>query len=134
MPKRYIKRYESFCKSFANLDNAKYQDMSNQYILTGIIGVFNLTFDLAWKVMKDVLDEEYGIIDFPSGSPRETLKKSFSVGLIEDDRWLRMLNDRNDLTHTYDYEIAKESVDIILNEYVDLFSQFKIKVENLSVS
>ena len=128
MQKSYIKRFESFKKSFENLSKAKDQDESNVFILSGIIMIFNLTFDLAWKVLREVLKEEFGIIDFPSGSPKETLKKAASVDLISSENWLDMLVDRNDLTH--DYELAKEKYDKIINSYIPIFKFFENKINS----
>ena len=128
MQKSYIKRFESFKRSFNNLSKAKDEDITNVFILSGVIMIFNLTFDLAWKVLREVLKEEFGIIDFPSGSPKETLKKAASVDIISSENWLDMLNDRNDLTHDYDYESAKEMYDKIINNYVLVFKSFENKI------
>ena len=130
MQKSYIKRFESFKKSFENLSKAKDQDESNVFILSGIIMIFNLTFDLAWKVLREVLKEEFGIIDFPSGSPKETLKKAASVDLISSENWIDMLVDRSDLTHDYDYELAKEKYDKIINSYIPIFKSFENKINS----
>lgn len=130
MQKSYTKRFESFKKSFENLSKAKDEDVSNVFILSGIIMIFNITFDLAWKLLREVLKEEFGIIDFPSGSPKETLKKAASVGLISDENWFDMLLDRNDLTHDYDYELAKEKYNKIINNYILIFESLKNKINS----
>ena len=130
MQKSYTKRFESFKKSFENLSKAKDEDVSNVFILSGIIMVFNITFDLAWKLLREVLKEEFGIIDFPSGSPKETLKRAASVGLISDESWFDMLLDRNDLTHDYDYELAKEKYNKIINNYIPIFESLKNKINS----
>ena len=130
MQKSYIKRFESFKKFFENLSKAKDEDISNVFVLSGVIMIFNLTFDLAWKVLKEVLKEEFGIIEFPSGSPKETLKKAASVDLISSENWLDMLDDRNDLTHDYDYELAKEKYDKIINSYIPIFKSFENKINS----
>ena len=128
MQKSYTKRFESFKKSFENLSKSKDEDVSNVFILSGIIMIFNITFDLSWKLLREVLKEEFGIIDFPSGSPKETLKKAASVGLISDENWFDMLLDRNDLTHDYDYELAKEKYNKIINNYIPIFESLKNKI------
>ena len=38
---------------------------------------FSITFDLAWKVMKDILVQYYAMTGFVAGSPREVLRKSY---------------------------------------------------------
>lgn len=129
MEKSYTKRYESFAQILENLEKAKNEDKSNLFILSGIIMIFNLTFDIAWKLIKDVLIEDYGIKEFPSGSPKETLKKAESIGLIDDEQWLDMLNDRNELTHDYDFDVATEKCDKIINDYIPLLKNLKDKVE-----
>lgn len=129
MEKSYTKRYESFAQILENLEKAKNEDKSNLFVLSGIIMIFNLTFDIAWKLIKDVLIEDYGIKEFPSGSPKETLKKAESIGLIDDEQWLDMLNDRNELTHDYDFDVATEKCDKIINDYIPLLKNLKDKVE-----
>ena len=76
------------------------------------------------------MKEEFGIIDFPSGSPKETLKKTANVGLISDENWFDMLLDRNDLTHDYDYELAKEKYNKIINNYIPIFESLKNKINS----
>ena len=131
MQKSYTKRFKYFKKSLENLSKAKDEDKSNVFILSGTIMIFNLTFDLAWKVLREVLKEEYGIIDFPSGSPKETLKKAASVNLISSESWLDMLVDRNDLTHDYDYDLAQEKYNNIINNYIPIFKSLENKISSL---
>lgn len=126
MQKQYTKRAEAFKKSFETLKLSKTANREDPLILSGIVMAFNLTFDLAWKLLKDILQEDHGINDFPSGSPKETLRKAKSVGIIDDDIWLDMLDDRNDLIHDYDFEFASKKVDTIIDEYIPEFEKMKI--------
>lgn len=128
MPKSYTNRFNNLKKSLDNLLKAKNEDKSNILVLSGTIMIFNLTFDLAWKVIREVLKEEFGIIDFPSGSPKETLKRAASVDLIQSEIWLDMLNDRNDLTHIYDSDLANEKFDKIIDSYIPIFEIFVNKI------
>ena len=63
-------------------------------MLEGTVQNYNLTFDLSWKVMKDILVKLLGIDDIALGSPRANLQAAFSNGLIDDDVWLQMLKTR----------------------------------------
>ncbi len=130
MQKLYIKRFESYKKSLDNLLMAKNQDKNNIFVLSGTIMIFNLTFDISWKIIKEVLNDEFGIMDFPSGSPKETLKKAASVELIKSDIWLDMLDDRNNLSHDYDFVFAYEQYDKIIKKYIPVFEELKSKIEN----
>ena len=73
MENKYINRYHTFCKTLKNLEKSLTADPKADFVLEGTVLNFNLTFDIAWKVMKDILVKKMGILDFATGSPRETL-------------------------------------------------------------
>lgn len=79
MDAKFMKRYESFFKSLDALNEAKERDMSDSFVLSGTGAKFSITFDLSWKVMKDILVQHYAITDFVAGSPREVLRKAFQA-------------------------------------------------------
>ena len=112
-----------------NLEKSKNADPSADFVLAATVLNFNLTFDIAWKVMKDILVKEMGILDFAIGSPRETLQQAFQNKIIEDDRWIQMLKTRNQLAHDYDGIFAKEKFQEIIECYYPLFEQLKEKVQ-----
>ena len=127
MEGKSINRYHSYCRSLDNLADAKGRDRSDKFILSGTVQMFNLSFDLAWKVMKDIITEYHGALEYPTGSPRETLRMANSVGLIEDDMWLEMLRARNNLAHDYDGELAVRYFEKITSTYEDLMEKFRVK-------
>jgi nucleotidyltransferase substrate binding protein (TIGR01987 family) len=125
MERKSINRYHSFCNSLNNLKDARDKKPDDKFILSGTVQMYNLSFDLAWKVMKDIITEFHGVLDYASGSPRETLRTAYSVGLIEDEKWLEMLKTRNDLAHDYDGELAVRYFEIIVSVYYDLMDKFR---------
>jgi nucleotidyltransferase substrate binding protein (TIGR01987 family) len=125
MERKSINRYHSFCNSLNNLKDARDKKPDDKFILSGTVQMYNLSFDLAWKVMKDIITEFHGVLDYASGSPRETLKTAYSVGLIEDEKWLEMLKVRNNLAHDYDGELAVRYFEIIVSVYYDLMDKFR---------
>ena len=129
MGNKYINRYNTFCKSLKNLEKSKTANPEADFVLEGTVLNFTLTFDISWKVMKDILVKEMGIIDFATGSPRETLQQSFTNGIIEDDQWLQMLKSRNFLAHDYDGSFATEKFHEIVNVYIPLFEKLEEKVK-----
>ena len=129
MEKSYTNRYNSFKNSLASLEEAKGKDKDDSFVLSGTAMKFNLTFDLAWKLMSDIIRDEHKITDYAIGSPKETLRKAKSLGIIDDDIWLNMLDDRNNLTHDYDYLIVTEKFDDIVEKYIEVFKKFKSKVD-----
>ncbi len=127
MERKYTNRYRSFCDCLKGLEEARMRDPDDDFVLSGTIQKFSLTFDISWKVMKDILVKYYKIQDFAAGSPRDTLRASYSVGLIGDDEWMQMLDMRNALAHDYDGSLAKSCFMTILNEYIPLFEKFRVR-------
>lgn len=131
MDEKFEKRYRSFCNSLNALSEAKERDLSDTFVLSGTGAKFSITFDLAWKVMKDILVQYYAITGFVSGSPREVLKESFKANLIDSDEWMTMLTVRNELSHDYDGAIVMAHCHNIVEKYIDLFFEFKTVVDKL---
>ncbi len=129
MDEKFYRRYESFTNSLAALEEVRQRDLTDSFVMSGAGAKFNITFDLAWKVMKDIVIEDYAVVDFPKGSPREVLRKAFEFELISDDGWLDMLRDRNNLTHDYDGTVVKEICKKLLESYLELFEEFRETVE-----
>lgn len=131
MDAKFIKRFESYQNSLNSLAEARDRDLSDSFVLSGTGAKFSITFDLAWKVMKDLLVQYYMITDFVAGSPREVLRNSFQAGLIKDDIWMEMLKVRNSLVHDYDGLIVKEYCIRIIENYLEEFQALTEQVENL---
>ncbi len=131
MEEKSYRRFENFKNSLDALAGAKIRDLSDSFIISGTGAKFSITLDLAWKVMKDIIVQYHMISDFPTGSPREVLRKAFEVGLIQDDIWMEMLKVRNEFSHDYDGEIVKSFCGRIVGEYIDKFYEFRDEVERM---
>ena len=131
MDGKFEKRWKSFQNSLASLTEARNRDMSDSFVLSGTSAKFSITFDLAWKSMKDILVQHYAMTGFVSGSPREVLRTAYKAELISDDIWMEMLKIRNQLAHDYDGVIVKEYCQRIICEYIDTLYEFQ---ERLSPS
>ncbi|TGE39774.1 nucleotidyltransferase [Desulfosporosinus fructosivorans] len=94
---------------------AKY-DESDDLLRDGVIQRFEFTFELAWKTLKAVFEDE-GLTGL--NSPKTVLREAFSAELIKDDElWLAMLNDRNSTAHIYSEQLAIEICRNIEEKYV----------------
>lgn len=129
MESKYINRYHTFCKSLKNLEKSRHADPKADFVLEGTVLNFNLTFDIAWKVMKDILIKQLGILDFAIGSPRDTLRQAFTNRIIDDDKWMEIMKARNQLAHDYDGTFATQKFQAIINDYYSLFEKFRDDAE-----
>ena len=133
MDEKFKRRFELFCNSLKALTEARGRDFSDSFVISGIGAKFAITFDLAWKVMKDILIQHYAIIGFVTGSPRDVLREAFKANLICDDGWMEMLKVRNELTHDYDGTVVKAHCEMIVGKYIDLFYEFEKIVKELAL-
>ena len=131
MDAKFERRFKSFCNSLDALAEARQRDLTDSFVLSGTSAKFSITFDLSWKVMKDILVQYYSITGFITGSPREVLRESFKAKLISDDAWMDMLKVRNELAHDYDCEVVRTHCNTIVEKYIDLFYDFKNTINEL---
>lgn len=89
----------------------------------GIIQRFEYTYELFLNTVKDFLEYH--------GEPKESFKGSRTIlslalekGIIEDhDNWRKMVQSRNDTSHTYNEEVADEVTENIITLYFPLMSK-----------
>ena len=99
------------------------EDISNEFIVSGIIDKFFIQFELGWKLLKEMLAYDGKLIS-ASGSPRSIIKASYECyDFIEEEIWLDMLQDRNDMTHIYNKSRAMELVNKIIQCYIPAFER-----------
>ena len=104
MDERSALRLRSFGAALDRLDDALAQPKT-EWTRDSAIQRFEFTFELAWKAVATVAEAQ-GV---DARSPREAFKRAFALGWIdEEDVWLRMLDDRNRTTHTYNEAVAEE--------------------------
>lgn len=120
-----MKKYDNFSGCFETLKKAdRTAAYSDDIYRTGVIGQFNLTFELAWKVLQAAL-RLHSVAEADTGSPREIIKLGFKVGFIVDERvWLDIQKDRNSSVHIYNEEEADEIVGRIFDRYIPAFEEF----------
>ncbi len=118
-----MKKVDNFDKCLQVLRKADFeQSKENEIYRTGIIAQFNLTFELSWKALQEVM-RIHGVEGAEMGSPREILQLAYKVGFISDPEiWLQMLKQRNLSVHIYDEQKADELVSQIRDSFIATFT------------
>lgn len=113
--KQRFSNYEKALNLLASALAVKHPDIIQR---GGTIQFFEMSFELAWKTLKDYL-EAAGYREIRA--PRDVLKKAFEDEIISDGHlWMKALDDRNLTTHTYDEATAIKIEALIRHHYYPL--------------
>jgi nucleotidyltransferase substrate binding protein (TIGR01987 family) len=81
-----------------------------------------MSFELAWKTLKDYLEAQ----GYDIKTPRETLQQAFQLQIIADGHaWIEALEKRNLMAHTYNENTARETEGLIRNHYFKLLKNLE---------
>jgi len=113
------------------LDLLKKEPSGKAYKLA-VIQSYEMDIELAWKTLKDYLN----YLGYKLQAPREVIKQAFAIDFIDDGNiWIKMIDDRNLTSHTYDEAKAQDFIDNINKYYFDklncLYNFFKLKFSSL---
>ena len=117
-----MKKLDNFSNRLTILRNADFKLADNNDIYrTGVIGQFNLTFELAWKALQEIL-RLHGAEEADTGSPREILQLGYKLGFVNDSAvWLLMLKKRNTSVHIYNEQEVDEMILLIRDSFIPAF-------------
>lgn len=121
-----MKKLDNFSNCLTILRNADFKLADNNDIYrTGVIGQFNLTFELAWKALQEIL-RLHGAEGADTGSPREILQLGYKLGFVNDSAvWLLMLKKRNTSVHIYNEQEVDEMILLIRDSFIPAFVAFE---------
>ena len=127
---RWQQRFDNFNRALKQLTAAV--ELSAQREFTqlekqGVIQGFEFVHELAWNVLKDLLEFEgiQGIVG-SRGTAREAFKRDL---LADGELWLDMIDKRNLTSHTYNAELAQEMVNTIVHSYYPSFVALQLKLQ-----
>ncbi len=118
---RWKQRFQNFEKAYHQLKDSvlkvnKLSDLEKE----GMVQRFEYTFELAWKTLKDYLEDQQVDVNFP----RQVIKQSFHYEIIDDgELWMDMLEKRNLMAHTYQEDIFRQAVKKIAEDYFPAITQ-----------
>jgi nucleotidyltransferase substrate binding protein (TIGR01987 family) len=117
---RWKQRLASLEKALARLQEGAAIAAPTPIELQGTIKAFELSFELAWNVLKDYLRAQ-GIEDVVG--PRDAIRRSGSLGLLDDpELWFEMMQARNLSVHVYDDSQAAAL-------FADIGQRYRVRLE-----
>ena len=122
---RWKQRFSNFSRALSLLRDAMEQDLDSlkQLEKEGIIQRFEYTFELAWKVLKDKMEFDGIVLD--QISPKAVVRQAFAAKYINDpDTWLKMIGDRNLMSHTYDFVKFEAVIQSIADSYLPMLDEW----------
>lgn len=126
---RWQQRFANYQKAVAQLSKFIAKGELNELEEQGLIQCFEYTHELAWKTLKDFL-ENSGVSNM-FGS-KDVSREAFKLGLIDEgDVWMAMIKDRNQTSHTYNPEVAKVIVANIVVQFSPAFLTLEKKLLGL---
>ena len=121
-----MKKLDNFSNCLTILANADFKMAeTNDIYRTGVIGQFNLTFELAWKALQEIM-RMHSVEGASIGSLREILQLAYKIGFISDSEvWLVMLKKRNTSVHIYNEDEIDEMIMLIRDSFIPAFIVLK---------
>ena len=120
---RWKQRFQNFENAIKLLQEVPSLNLKKLSLLEkeGIVQRFEFTLELGWKTLKDKM--EYDGIVFDKISPKMVAKVAYNAKYIQDvELWIQMINDRNLLSHTYDFDKTEKIIRSVQQQYTPLLS------------
>ena len=101
-----MRKYENFCNALSNMkDIYNYEEPYDNVVI-------------------------HGYAEGATGSPKIILKTAYKAGMIRDEeQWLRALQARNNVTHSYNQKIALGIIADAKEEFYQMFCELKTEIE-----
>ena len=93
----------------------------------GVIQRFEYTWELAWKTIKDYLENEGVVLE--KITPKAVIVAAIEARVITDkEAWMRALDDRNRISHVYSRIVFARIITHIEQSYLSLFDRLYEKL------
>ena len=116
---RWQQRLENFQKVLTQLEKACQKKAYSDLERAGLVQMFEFSYELGWKTLKDLLFYE----GYDERTPRAVIRRAFEAGYLDEvdtEIWLDALEKRNILSHTYEEKVAEEAVGLIRDQYTSM--------------
>ena len=120
---RWVQRFENFGRAFVRLRSGierLQEDDVEDMLREGLIHRFEVTWELAWKTLKDYL--VFKKVTLEKVTTAEVIRVAFEAKYIQDGQdWMDALDARNKMSHVYSQEAFEQVISDIQNRYFKLF-------------
>ena len=125
-----MKKFEHFCDALRNLkDVYEYQEPYTNVEMTGLVALYEICFEQAWKAMKEILEQQ-GFAEERTGSPKLVLKTAYAAGMIADEElWMEALRARNNVAHSYNKSVALDIIQQTKERFCPMLERLKKEME-----
>lgn len=118
-----MKKIDNFSACLDALKTADFKQAKESVIYrTGIVGQFNLTFELAWKALQAVL-RAHNVSGAETGSPLSILKLAYRSGFISDSEVWILMHKKNAASHEYSEEDIDTLIILIRDSFIPVFEK-----------
>jgi nucleotidyltransferase substrate binding protein (TIGR01987 family) len=112
----YRRAFDLLSQAVAIMDERPLSPLEKE----GTIQRFEYTWELAWKLLKDYLEDQGIILD--KITPAATIKSALAAKIItQGDLWMQALDARNKMAHTYNQDQFEQITQAIRKDYLALF-------------
>jgi nucleotidyltransferase substrate binding protein (TIGR01987 family) len=116
-PIRWTQRFDNFERAYNQMVKIIDRGELDEIEKMALIQAFEFTFELAWKTLKDYLEEE----GFELDSPKKVIKQAFqSEHITNAEVWMEALKKRNNTVHNYNALVMEETVAFIRDQFFPL--------------
>ena len=124
---RWQQRFSNDCQALAQLETFFEPPALNEREQQGLIKAFEVTFELGWNTLRDLLRSQG---DATLLGSCDTLREAFRLGVIADgEAWMLMIQDRNLTSHTYNRSTADAIAANISERYLPCFQQLRTRLQ-----
>ncbi len=120
---RWQYRFDNYKRAFHLLQQSivlKDERTLSELEQEGVIQRFEYTWELAWKTLKDYLENE-GLV-LQKITPKSVIVAAIEAKIINDhEAWMNALDDRNQMSHVYSHTVFAKVIENIENQYLFLF-------------
>ena len=132
---RWQYRFDNYKRAFNLLREAiecQQERELNDLEKEGTIHRFQYTWELAWKTLKDYLENEG--LTLEKITPKAVIVASTQAKIIDSQEiWMQALDDRNNMSHVYSTLVFEKVITNIAQSYLSLFDRLYEKLLGESV-